>query len=313
MSENSYAVGQAAPKNSVMATTMASREMEQVKGQIMMARMFPRDMVLARSRILEECRRLGLAEDAEYTYPRGNEQVTGPSVTLARVLARNIGNMETQWRVLERVDGATKIEAFCWDMETNFRNSIIFDVPHERHSRQGVTRLSDPRDIYEMEANNAARRQRACILNVIPGDLIDEAVQACRETVKAALDKSDTKKLLQKARAAMDAFAKYGVTQDMLVKRLTGRTIEQWTADDIADLMKIGASLKDGIAKPADYFEEAKETQLISNAQIQEINKLLATNTQARLQAMNDAGYKQVQKITVADFDKVKAAIEAVK
>jgi hypothetical protein len=313
MGDNPYGVQAAISKNnSVMAATMASREMEQVKGQIMMARMFPRDMVLARSRIMEECKRPEFAEDAEYTYPRGGEQVTGPSINLARMMARNIGNMETQWRELESAEGSSKIEAFCWDMETNFRNSIVFDVPHVRWTRQGGNKpLDDPRDIYEIKANNAARRQRMCILNVIPGDLVDEAVQACRDTVKAALNKSDASMLLKKARAAVDKFVKYGVTKDMLVEKCGGRQPEQWTVEDITELTKIGTSLADGIAKPTDYFSGAAESQIISAAQVEEINRIIgkASDKQRCLKALNESGYTQVTKVTVADFEKVKKAV----
>lgn len=312
MQDNPYGVQQAAPKGgSIMASTLASREMEQVKGQIMMARMFPRDMTLARSRIMEECKRPEFAEDAEYTYPRGGEQVTGPSVNLARMLARNIGNMETQWRTLESSDESTKIEAFCWDMETNFRNSIVFDVPHVRVTRQGKQLLTDPRDIYEMEANNAARRQRMCILNVIPGDIVDAAVQACRATVKNALDKSDASMLLKKARAAVDKFSKYGVTKEMLAEKCGGRQPEQWTAEDIAELTRIGVSLADGVAKPMDYFAGAAESQIISAAQVEELNKIIgkAPDKQKCLKALNDCGYVAVTKVTVADYPKVKDAI----
>ncbi len=71
------------------------------------------------------------------------------------------------------------VEAFAWDVEeANTRQTKVFQVRHWRHTKQGGYKLTDPRDIYELVANNGARRLRACILGVIPGDVIDAAV-AC--------------------------------------------------------------------------------------------------------------------------------------
>lgn len=296
-------------KQSTMAAALASREMEQVKGQITMARRFPRDITWSRSKILEECKRPELAEKAEYTYPRGTEQISGPSIHLAMTVARNYGNCEADWRELEQGDGYSKIEAYFWDMETNFRRSITFDVKHERHTRFGVTKLTDPRDIYEVVANNASRRLRAVILQGVPGDIVDEAVAACRQTIKDALSKDDPKKLLAKARKLVDAFSKYSVTAETLTKHMDGRTPEQWTADDIAELTRIGTSLADGVVKPADIFESAKDTQVISKAQMEEVMKIIGKNTTKGIEAMVGCGYTKATLITVSDLERVKAAI----
>lgn len=54
------------------ATEMAaSRQMQEVQGQIIMAKKFPRDVIAARNRILTACQRKRLAEQAEYEYKRG--------------------------------------------------------------------------------------------------------------------------------------------------------------------------------------------------------------------------------------------------
>jgi hypothetical protein len=307
---NEYGVTPATP-NSNMDVMVAAREQQRIQAQVVMAKKFPRSEPLAREKINRACERVDLAEQAEYTYERGNETVKGPTIRLAEVLAQNWGNLEFGTRELERSEGSSSMESYCWDIENNVYRSSTFDVPHERHTRQGVKNLTDPRDIYEMNTNNAARRLRGCILQVIPGDVVEMAVEKCRQTLRAAIG-ADKDKILKRARGAVDNFAKYSVTQAMLEKKL-GKTLEEWDAKDIQTLNGWGVSLRDGIAKVADIFEGGAEIQLISNAQVAEINKLLATNTQARLQAMNDAGYKQVQKITVADFPKVRAAIEAVK
>ena len=46
---------------------------------------------------------------------------------------------------------------------------------------------TEDRDIYELEANMSARRIRACILQMIPGDVTDAAVAACRMTASSGI------------------------------------------------------------------------------------------------------------------------------
>src|SRR5690625_1197642 len=81
-------------QNGVMAQSSASREMEEVKGQIFMARQFPRNVFQSEQRILDACKRPSLAETAIYSYPRGGTKVEGPSIRLAEVLAQNWGNLD---------------------------------------------------------------------------------------------------------------------------------------------------------------------------------------------------------------------------
>src|SRR5690606_10537182 len=71
----------------VVAQSQASREMEEVKGQIFMARQFPRNVFQSEQRILDACKRPELAQSAVYSYPRGKQVVEGPSIRLAEVLA----------------------------------------------------------------------------------------------------------------------------------------------------------------------------------------------------------------------------------
>jgi hypothetical protein len=41
-------------------------------------------------------------------------------------------------------------------LETNTRREVTFQVPHIRYTKKGGYRLEDPRDIYEMVANQGA-------------------------------------------------------------------------------------------------------------------------------------------------------------
>ena len=175
--------------------------------------------------------------------------MTGPSIRLAEMLAQNWGNMTFGVRELEQRNGESTCEAFAWDMETNARQTKVFQVRHIRHTRQGDKALTDPRDIYELVANNGARRLRACILGVIPGDIVEEAVQACDLTLKTKF-----KVTPERIKALTEKFAEYKVTTEQIENRIQ-RRIQAMEPAQMASLGKIYNSLKDGMSKPEDWFE----------------------------------------------------------
>ena len=225
------------------------REIAEVQAAMVIAKRFPRDPIAAMDSILQAFTRPSLAEGALYSYSRGGSDVTGPSIRTAEVLAQAWGNVQFGIRELEQRNGESTVEAFAWDIESNTRQVKVFQVKHERHTRQGVKRLEDPRDVYELVANQGARRLRACILGVIPGDVTEAAVKQAEETLSAHADTSaeGIKKLL----AAFDPF---GVTKEQIEKRIQCR-IESIRPAQIVQMKKIYQSLRDGMSVPADWFE----------------------------------------------------------
>lgn len=244
---------------SVLAQASASREMEEVKGQIFMAKQFPRNVFQSEQRILDACKRPALAQTAVYRYPRGGQSVEGPSIRLAEVLAQNWGNLAFGIKELEQRPGESVAMAYAWDLETNVREEKVFTVPHTRKARGKIQKLEDPRDIYELVANNGARRLRACILGIIPGDIVEKAVEECNRTLTG----NNKEPLKDRISVALNAFKdKYKVTQEQIEKRM-GYNVSAFTERDYADLIKIFTSIKDGMSKVEDWFpkEEVKETQ----------------------------------------------------
>jgi len=237
------------PKGQALVEVEQQRAMAEVQSAIVLAKKFPRDVIQSMDRIAVACQRPGLAEQALYSYARGGTEITGPSIRLAEAIAQNWCNIQFGIKELEQRDGESTVEAFAWDMESNVRQTKTFQIKHIRHTKKGAYRLEDPRDIYEMVANQGARRLRACILGVIPGDIIDSAVAQCEVTLKAKADTSEAalKKL-------SDAFSNYGVTKDQIEKRIQ-RRLDTITPAQLIQLRKIYNSLKDGMSGVADWFE----------------------------------------------------------
>lgn len=232
-----------------MVAVAQHREVAETQGAMLVAKKFPRDPMAAMDRILNACTRPTLAESALYTYSRGGTDITGPSIRLAEALAQQWGNFQFGIRELEQRPGESTVEAYAWDVETNTRQVKVFQVKHERHTRQGSKLLTDPRDIYEMTANQGARRLRACILGVIPGDVVEAAVKQCEVTLntKAEVTPERIEKLLA-------AFADFGVTREQIEKRIQ-RRIDAMTPAQMVQLGKVFNSLKDGMSTAADWFE----------------------------------------------------------
>lgn len=239
-------------QQSVLAQSSVSREMEEVKGAIFLAKQFPRNYFEAEKRILDACKRPSLAETAMYTYNRGSTKVEGPSIRLAEVLAQNWGNLSYGIQELEQRNGESVAKAYCWDLETNVRQEKTFTVKHSLKTRQGLKQLTDPRDIYEKVANDGARRVRACILSVIPGDVVEMAIEQCRQTLTGNSDKP----LKDRVSAALNHFKeKYGVTQEMIEDRF-GYSASSFSEFDLVQLTSIRNSLKDKMSTVEDWFNK---------------------------------------------------------
>lgn len=240
---------------------VSTRQMQEVQGQIVMAKKFPRNEVQSFNRIIQACQRRSLAEKAEYEYPRGGQKVTGPSIRLAEVAAQNWGNIDFGVVELEQRNGESQVMAYAWDLETNTRQTKIFSVPHVRSTKKGNVPLTDPRDIYEMVANQGARRVRACILGIIPGDVIESALDQCHKTLEGA----EQKPLIDVIKEVALYFQRdFNVPVEALEKYI-GCKSEAFSMNDCLRLRKVYVSLKDGMAKREEVFElpgvEKKEAE----------------------------------------------------
>lgn len=249
---------------SAMTKVAQSASAQQVQAAIIMAKQCPRDTNTAYTRIMESCKRVSLAEQSTYAYPRGGKMVTGPSIRMAETLAQCWGNLDFGIVEVDQKDGESTVMSFCWDLETNTRQVKTFTVKHERHTKKGVTKLSDPRDIYELVANQGARRLRACILGIIPGDIVEEAGTACQKTLSGGSNVP----LQDRVRAMVAAFKEKGVTQEQIEKRL-GHNLDSVIEPELISLRQIYQSIKDGMASPSDFFSVPKATEPVDDVSLE--------------------------------------------
>lgn len=247
-----------------MVEAQKMRAVQEVQAALTIARHNPRDELMAEKAIMVTCSRLSFAEQANYSFPRGKDDqgkkntVTGPSIKLAIGMAQRWGNLDYGFRVLDSDRSQSTVEAYAWDMETNVRARRTFPVEHRMGLKNGGSKtLTDPRDIYEHIANNAQRRVRACILEVIPSDVTERAVLACKKTLAAGVKSVP---MVDQVRIMVTSFGEYGVTKELIEKRLE-HPLNQTSAEEIVELKQILTSMKDGMSKREDWFDLGKTAE----------------------------------------------------
>jgi hypothetical protein len=229
------------------------REVAEAQAAYLLAQRFPRDEARALEAIRVAFQRPTLAERATYEYSKAGTAISGPSASAAAAMARAWGNLASGWRELGRGIGATGVPysdvvAHAEDLQTRRRCTIGFVVEHLIDTRDGARACRDEREVYELTANLAARRVRACVLQLLPEDVVDAAMEQAATTIKARADTSP-----EGVGKMVAAFVEVGVSRTMIERRLQ-RPLASITAGQVLGLRRIYASLRDGVAVINDFF-----------------------------------------------------------
>jgi hypothetical protein len=261
---NAQAVQQTTSESAAVA-----RATQEIQAALVVAKKFPRDEVRARTKIIEACKRAGLAENAEYEYSRGGTKISGPSIDLLRAVASRWGNVRWGWAEVDRSDGTSNVRVWAWDLESGSQAERTFSVKHWRDTSSGGYALKDERDIYEHIANQAARRVRGCLEEVIDSDIVDDALDQCHRTLR---EKGGGIPLIDRIMRMSEEFGKLGVTQDMLERRLNQK-LQATSEGQFAGLRRIYKSIKDGVGRVEDFFKQETKVEkpVFSTKPIQEV------------------------------------------
>ena len=239
----------------------ASRAIAEAQGKLVIAKRFPRDEVSAYAKAMEACQRPSMAEKAFYSFPRGNQTVEGPTIRFAEELARCWGNIDYGIKELSQDDGKSEMQAYAWDLETNAQSVQNFTNLHQREVGKKMQVLTSLRDIYENNANMATRRLRSRILAILPSWFVEDCIAECKKTLAG---QNDTP-LIDRVKKMIIQFAKLGVTQEQIEKRLK-KKVDSMNADDFVEYVGIYNAIKQGESKIAEWFETEKEATELTDA-----------------------------------------------
>ena len=238
----------------------ASRAIAEAQGKLVIAKRFPRNEVEAYAKAMEACQRPTMAAKAFYSFPRGGQTVAGPTIRFAEELARCWGNIDYGIKELSQDDGKSEMQAYAWDLETNAQSVQNFTNPHQREQGKKMVALTSQRDIYENNANMATRRLRSRILAILPSWFVEDAIEECKKTLAG---QNDTP-LIDRVKKMVVQFAKLGVTQEQIEKRLK-RKIDTMNADDFTSFIGVYNAIKQGESKISDWFEAEATANELTN------------------------------------------------
>lgn len=273
-SMNGFLPAPQSPLAQVGEVAAAAREQHEIQASIISAKRFPRDESAAYAKIMRSFERPGLAEGATYSFPRGKAKVKGPSVELARELARCWGNVRYGMRVVAVDEQYVQIKGYAVDLESNayveaedkFRRLV-----QRKNFETGVTTWKEPdeRDLRELTNKRGAILIRNCILQIIPPDVTADALKRAESTVHKAARGELKGNKEDVVRSLVLAYDGLGVSPEMLEDRL-GHSLTLINEDEVVELRQIFASIRDGNAQRTDYFSFPESSQALAelNAQV---------------------------------------------
>jgi hypothetical protein len=188
------------------------------------------------------------AETCSYALPRGDKNITGASVHLARILAQCYGNIRIDSRVKEITATQVVSESIALDLENNY--GVRVEVRRSIIGKHG--RFNDDMITVTGNACNAIAYRNA-VLAVIPKPIIDAVYDAAQNTISG--DLSDEQKLIAKRKEVVDMFINnHGATEADVLKLCGKGAMAGIKRDDIVFLIGLLQAIKDGDTTADEVF-----------------------------------------------------------
>jgi hypothetical protein len=168
----------------------------------------------------------------------GKSEIKGGSIRLAEIAATCWGNIHAATRIIGNDGKFITAQGVAWDLENNVK--IGTEVKRRITSKDGRTYSDD----MQMTTGNAAAAiaLRNAIFKVVPKALVDRVYEAA---VKFAV--GDHKTIDSKRKIIFERFNKMGIENKKILGFYGKTSLEEFDANDIAELIGIGTSIKEGI------------------------------------------------------------------
>lgn len=208
------------------------------------------------------------AQSCGYALPRGGKPVTGPSVHLAKIIVSNWGNMRTEAKVVQITDKQIISRGTAWDLETNVASA--FEVRRSIVDKKGNRYSDDMITVTGNAANSIAYRN--AVFAVIPKAVVDKVYKAAQKAITG--DLSDEEKLVKRRSEAINYFNDiWGISEEEVIKLCDKQTVNQIKAEEIALLLGMAQSLKDGDTSVEELMKPIRESK---EAKAEKLNKAAA-------------------------------------
>ncbi len=250
----------AAPLAETATTAVAAQAKAAVESRYIVAWRNPRSDDAVRGKLLRDCHRPTFARVARYSKPiGGGKKIEGPSIRFAEAAMRCMGNMLPETSVIYDDEDKRIVRVSVTDLESNvtYTKDIVITKTVERRSlRRGQEAISSRTnstgqvthtvrasedDLLNKEGALISKAMRTCALRLIPGDLVDEAMELCVATQRdaTAKDPDAERKILA------DGFAQLNVTAIDLENYL-GHDLSKCSPAQLVELRGLYAGVRDG-------------------------------------------------------------------
>lgn len=207
------------------------------------------------------------AQSCGYALPRGGKPITGPSVHLAKIVVSNWGNMRTEAKVVQITDKQIISRGTCWDLEANVASA--FEVRRSIVDSKGKRYSDDMITVTGNAANSIAYRN--AVFSVVPKAVVDKVYKAAQRFITG--DLSDEEKLIKRRNDAINHFnEEWGITEAEVIRLCGKQTVNQIRANEIALLLGMAQSLKDGDTTVEDLMKPFRGGE-VSKTKIADIAK----------------------------------------
>lgn len=248
-----------AVRTETATAAMTAQAKASVEARFVLALQRPRDIDNVRTLLLKECRRPGFAQVARYSKPVGGQRIEGPSIRFAEAALRLMGNVLPETSVIYDDNNKRITRVSVTDLETNltYSSDVTVEKTVERKQlKAGQVPLGSRRNsygdmVYLLPATeddiankvnaSVSKALRGHALRILPGDILEEAMQKCIETLQseAAADPDREKKKI------IDAFSSLRVLPSHLAEYL-GHAIDMSSPAELVELRALYQAIKDG-------------------------------------------------------------------
>lgn len=247
---------------------VAAKAQAIVQARYVMALKNPRDMDTVRVQLLAACKRPGFAEKAIWSKPQGGKTIEGPSIRFAEECLRAARNVDVSTTTVFEDDEKRIVQVCVTDLEANltFNTDVSIDKTVERSNAKGRTVISSRKNSYGSDtyivvatedemigktASLVSKAMRTNGLRVIPSDIVEEAIWAC----KATMEREDKRDPEAGRKRLVDAFAAIGVKPDAL-KSYLGHDLGSSSPLEMDELRGLYTAIKEGSTSWKDALDQ---------------------------------------------------------
>lgn len=249
----------------------------QIDSRVATAKQYPRDLKkFLQNSIDTATMSEEIAESCFYALPRKkkmdngkyeNTYIKGPSIRLAEIIFPNYGNMIAETKIISTNQKTVTVEGEITDLEnmTAVKGQFIENVNGTHSDAQKLAVLSAQSKLF-----------RNLVFRTIPKSFVD---QVYAQAVKHAVGNS--KSLGAKAQAILKRFQALGIDKDKIFSFLNKQSENEFSAEDIENLIGVGTAIKEGTLSIDDAFTLTEENEGMDASE--RIKNLLETKDKSDL------------------------------